>query len=470
MSNFKTSYSEEFSNESEIQVNFACLIFLMSIVGLIFVVPASIGKIAIPILAILMGLFLYIKSPTKYLMLVFWSWLLAPFVSRMIEYRLGVAQDSFRLIIATPYILNFMMIETFWNRLSIFISAEGLPFAGAATSICYSLLIGLANNYSFANISQEFLSWSSPILIGFFMLSNWTNYPKFKNATQITFILGTAVMGIYGIYQYLSPPIWDVFWWEHSENIQNASGVPESKLIRVWSTLNTPFIFSYTMSVCIMVTITKIKPIVVPILSIGVVALLLSQVRVGWIALVVALFIMFISSHPKIGAKLFNMLMFSIILIVPAILHPDLSESIFSRLDTFSAGADDFSFQERQSIYETVMAGALKQLIGKGLGTPKIIDAGIADILNTLGWFGTLIMMSSIFLVFWKFFHKLHKDSFQSISQAIPIALLVTTPLNNTFILLPGVLFWSFIGLFFAGNRYNRLISENKIVTQSSLR
>jgi hypothetical protein len=421
----------------------------------LMVVPAgNLGKIIVPVAVVATGFLLYVKNSIMYMAFTWWIWFLAPLVSRVIEYRSGIAAEDLRLIIVAPYLVSFISIEMLLKKILRFSQLGGLPFLLAGISIVYASLIGLIRGYPLVQIGQEFLSWGAPICFGFFMLVNWTRYESYKRAMQITFLWITFLIGTYGIFQFLAPLPWDVFWWENATNVKDASGIAAPKLVRVWSTLNTTFIFGYAIAACICVTLSWSRMISIPVLISGLISLLLSQVRVAWIALAITLFLFSISTHPRVSQRSLFAIIVAIILTIPLAFHPDFSEVITDRVSSLSQGEKDGSLQERQKIYEATLQQAFNP-IGKGLGAPKIIDAGAVDVISTLGLIGTFPILLSVGLAFSQLFKKIYRDSFRTILQSIAVAFFSTIAFNNIFILLPGQIFWSFIGLAFAADRYH---------------
>jgi hypothetical protein len=453
MSQFDDSVQPSSKDNTNAQL---AIIACSTLVLLFTIIPlGGIGKILIPASVISTGIFLYAKSPLLYVGFTWWVWFLAPFISRVVEYKSGSAAETFRLIILTPYILSFISVDMVLKKIVNSSRSDGLPFALAGISIFYSMAIGYVNGYSLIKIGQEFLSWSAPVCFGFFMLSNWRRYESLKKITQLTFLLITAVISIYGIIQYLEPPAWDVFWWENAENVRSASGIAVPKMVRVWSTLNTTFLFAYAMVACLGVTLTYSGIISIPILISGIISILLSQVRVSWFAIIIVFFIFMISTNPRASRHSLLVVILSVSLTIPLSAHPDFNEVIQERIATLSQGKDDVSLQERQSIYQENLPRYF-DIIGKGLGSPKIIDAGAADVLSTLGWVGTAPMMLGILLTFHRLFRFIHFDKFRTMMQAVPLGFLATLAFNNIFILLSGQIFWSFIGLALAADRYQK--------------
>ncbi len=459
MSYLSTKCLADISNKSPKGNINAVIISTFISIGLLIVIgpSGSSGKIILPAMTILIGIFLYQKQPLLYFTFTWWIWFLAPIISRIIEYKSNSPESAFRLIIATPYILSFLSIETAYRKIPAFFKKDATSFLLAFMGIAYALTIGLLNNNPKPEVAQELLSWVSPVLMGFFILSNWRRYPEFKNATQNTFLLSTLIMGSYGIYQYLVVPPWDLYWWEHAENVKNASGIAEPGLIRVWSTLNFPFTFGYVMTACISIILTRPKLIYIPIYLVGIISLLLSQVRAGWLVLGLAFTLLIISSHPKASKKILVTLILTSTLVIPFSFHPDFKSAIQERVLSVSSGGEDVSLQERQRIYSEVLDTALKEFIGKGIGSPKIIDAGVADVLTTLGWIGTMPVLIGILIAVQRLFQGLYTDRFRSMTQSLAVSMLVTLPLNNIFILLPGLIFWSCIGFACAADRYHKL-------------
>lgn len=421
---------------------------------------SSILLYAFPLGATAIGLLLYARFQVLYLGFTWWLWFLAPLVSRVVEYQNGWIDPGLRFIILAPYLVTAITFFTLFKNANRFANREGLPFILAASAILYALAIGMVRDYSITAVIQRLLSWLPAISFGFHILVNWRLYPLYRNNTLRVYYWAVLFMGAYGIFQYVVAPGWDSFWLTNAEELKLCCGWPEPYMMRVWSTLNYPFTFAYAMMVCLLLLFSRIRQEnLLPIL-LGLISLLLSQVRGAWLGGAVGFAIFFLPLKISTKIKTILSVLILVLALVLLISGTPLAEPIGDRLSTLSSIHDDGSGNERIAIYLGLLDSAIYNVVGRGMGGAPIIDAGILDVLATLGWVGTTAYVGGILLLFHSLFYKvsIHRDSFLSACRAVAVGIFVTVPLNNPFMLLPGVMFWGFGALGMAGEIHHRNI------------
>jgi O-Antigen ligase len=417
---------------------------------------SNILQIAFPVSTFFIGIFLYFRYPILYLGFNWWIWFLSPLVSRLVEYQNNLVDSGFRLIILSPYLVTICTGISFFRHIPKLYKREGLPFFLAFISLIYALLIGIAQGNSLVKVAQGILSWLPGIFLGFHLLANWQSYPAYRENTQKVFYWGVLVMGIYGVVQYMVAPDWDKFWLTNAQDLQFCCGWPEPFMIRVWSTLNYPFTFGYAMMACLLLLLGRQNLASAPAIISGLLSFLLSQVRGAWFGFTIGLIIFFLSLNSRLKFRLIATIFIIIICLIPLASSGPIVDVIASRISTLSSGQEDGSAMERQRIYAELFDIAIGEIIGKGMGGISIVDAGLIDILNTLGWFGLLFYGVGIYLLFYRLFiyAEARFDPFMNASRSIVASIFVTIPFNNSTILLPGVLFWGFGGMVLAADRY----------------
>ncbi len=429
-----------------IPVSFCLLIQFSSILQLLF-----------PTGALAVGAFLYFRYPILYLGFNWWVWFLSPFVSRLVEYQNGITDPGMRFIILSPYLVTLLTAITFFKQLPRLLQKGGLPFILAFTSISYALFIGFAQSNPVPQIIQGLLSWLPGIFLGTHLMVNWQDYPQFRKNTQRVFLWGILVMGIYGVYQYIVAPEWDKFWLRNAEDLQLCCGWPEPLQLRVWSTLNYPFTFAYAMMACLLIVFGSRSPLAVPSIVVGFLAFLLTQVRGAWVGWLVGLMSFFTVLKSGLQVRLIVTFFAIAIFLIPLVTMTPISDGVVERLLTLSNVKGDHSANERQAIYAQLVNQALSELLGRGMGGQAIIDAGILDVIATLGWVGFAFYACAIFLMISTLsrYTEIRIDPFMSAARSILPSILVTLPFNNALVLLPGVLFWSFSGMTMAAHKYH---------------
>ncbi|PZV18482.1 MAG: glucose-6-phosphate isomerase [Leptolyngbya sp.] len=433
---------------------------------------SSILQVVFPAGALTVGVFLYLRYPILYLGFNWWVWFLSPFISRLVEYQNGIINPGMRFIILTPYLVTMLTAVTFFKQLPRLHQQGGTPFILAFVSISYAFLMGIVKGNPIPQVIQGILSWLPGIFLGVHLMVNWQDYPKFQKNTQRVFVWAILIMGIYGIYQYLVAPEWDKFWLANAEDLQLCCGWPEPQQIRVWSTLNFPFTFAYAMMACLLISIGSRGSLILPSVVIGGLSFLLSQVRGAWIGWLIGMFSFWVTLKPNLKIRVIMIFLIIGVFLVPIVISTPLAEPIIVRLQSFSDTEGDTSANERQEIYAQLLNNVLSEFLGRGMGGKGIVDAGVLDIIATLGWLGLAPYLSGIVLISFTLYsyQEIRFDPFMNASRAILPSILITLPFNNALVLLPGILFWGFSGMTIAGHKYYRyqnLLPIQKTVSES---
>lgn len=457
-------------------VSFCTLIRAGSLLRLFF--PA--GTFAVAVL-------LYRRYPLLYVGFTWWIWFLAPLISRLVEFQSGANPQARQMIIVAPYLMTSLTLTTFLPDLPKMHRQGGLPFVLAFCSVMYSFLIAVvrlvcidkelyvgvdpaALPYTPMKIAVGLLSWVPQIAFGYYLFKNWRNYPSFSQNIQRTFCWGVLVTGIYGVVQYVVAPPWDVYWWNNSPEMQLSSGWPEPFMLRVWSTSNTVWTFASLMMAGLLLLFSNRRPTTqVPSAIAGFLSFLLSQVRSAWVAWVVGVLAFMVSLKPQLQIRFLVTILVIGLCVVPLTTIEPFSEVISSRVESLSNLQQDQSLSERSEIYATSVKEAVSEVLGKGLGGSKIVDAGILDVLNTFGWFGIIPYMGGIILLLFTLFQysEVRFDSFMNSARAISISVFTLLPWTNTLLLIHGMLFWAFAGITMAAHTYHQHQRKRAVVTDN---
>lgn len=412
--------------------------------------------LAFPVGSFAVAVFLYLRHPIFYVSFTWWVWFLSPLLSRIVEYQNNLTTPGLRLIILSPYLVTMLTSISFFRYLPKVYRQDGLPFFLAFIGLLYAFLIGLVNGNPVVGVIQTLMSWLPAIFFGFHLSVNWPDYPSYRQNIQRTFCWGVLVMGVYGVVQYLVAPEWDRFWLRNSKELLLCCGWPEPLMIRVWSTLNYPFGFAYVMMASLLLLLSNQGALRVPAAIAGYLAFLLSVVRAAWGGWLVGFVFFFTAIKAHFQVRLLIIILIISICIYPLTTIPPFSAVIGSRFQSLSNVKEDRSFNERSEIYTQNIDKAVSEVIGRGLGGEKLNDAGILEVLFTLGWFGFIPYMGGVFLLLFSLFQytEVRFDNFMNAARAGSLSILVTLPATNTLILLPGVTFWGFAGMVMAAHKY----------------
>jgi hypothetical protein len=411
-------------------------------------------NIAFPAGALLVGTFLYLRYPILYIGFTWWIWFLTAFVRRLADYQSGYTEPSPLLL--APYLVTALTLFTVFQRLPKARSEGGLPFVLPLVGISYGFLIGLINGSPFA-ATRGLLDWLTPLTFGFHLLVNWRNFPSYYQNLQRTFVWGTLVMGVYGIYQYVVAPEWDRLWLINSGMTSSqGSPIPLPFGVRVFSTMNSQEPFAAVIVAGLILLFNKPGVLNLFASGAGYLAFLLSLVRSAWIGWLVGLLTLGSSLKAENQIRLAITILTMALIIVPLTTLEPFSTTINKRIQTLSNVQEDGSYKERTEFLSIASDHAFTNLLGDGINGQSYDSALLSSFLN-LGWLGTMCYFSGMLSLILKLFQDSEGSSnfFTGTARAIVVSCLVRIPANGTSILgVGGLLLWGFLALNLASKKY----------------
>ena len=424
----------------------------------------SILRLLFPLGSLGVGLFLFGKYPTMYVSFTWWLWFITPWLRRVIDYRSG--WDGSGIILTAPFLVTLITLITFIQYLPRSYRMGGLPLAIAIVGVIYGFLIGMVKNPLLVSL-RALLDWLTPVVFGFHLFVNWRSYPKYRQILQTTFMWGLLVTGIYGIVQYLVAPEWDRFWIVQTRLLTN--GTPEPLGIRVFSTMNSPGPFANVVLAGLLILLTNDNFLRVPASVVGYLAFLLSLVRSAWIGWFIGLLSLLSSLKPRLQMQLCVTIIVMALCVVPLATIEPFAEIIGNRLESLTNAKKDVSFNERSALYERNIAIAFSNGLGNGIGSKYFVnekgllqelnlDSGILDLFYTLGWFGAVPYFGGVILAVFNLLMsaEARSDAFASAARAITLGILFQMLFGNVMLALSGMIFWAFLGIGMAANKYHQ--------------
>ncbi|MBW4664109.1 MAG: hypothetical protein KME01_07915 [Chroococcus sp. CMT-3BRIN-NPC107] len=434
----------------------------------------SILRLLFPLGSLLVGLLLYGKYPTLYLGFTWWLWFVTPWLRRVIDYRSG--WDGSGIILTAPFLVTLITIITFVRYLPRSYRLGALPLAIAVAGVIYGFLIGIVKNPLVVSL-RSLLDWLTPIVFAFHLFVSWRNYPKYRQTLQSTFVWGLLITGTYGIVQYLIAPEWDRFWIVQTKLLTN--GIPEPLGIRVFSTMNSPNPFANVLLAGLLILLTSDSFLNIPASAVAYLSFLLSLVRSVWLGWFIGLLSLLSSLKPRLQMQLFITILIMALCVVPLTTIEPFAEIINSRLESFTNLKRDTSFNERSQLYQENINLALSSGLGNGIGSKYFVnekgllqevtlDSGILDVFFTLGWFGAIPYLGSVIMAMFNLLTNTEgrADGFSRAARAISVGVIVQMLFGNVVLALPGMVFWSFLGIGMAANKYHqheRLLNKKSV-------
>jgi hypothetical protein len=418
----------------------------------------KIMNLLFPFASFAVGLYLYFRAPILYNGFTWWIWFLVAFIRRIADFRSGYTDSSPMLL--APFLVTGISLITVYKYLPRARQLGALPFATAMAGTLYGYLIGLINIPSAFTVTREFLDWLPPVAFGFHLLANWRDFPKYYKNTQRVFVYGTLVTGLYGVYQYVANPGWDVLWMLNSgqgiadgydsNNSANTFG------IRVFSTMQSVEPFSAFMAAGLLMLFADRGYLRFPIALSGYLAFLLSMARSAWMGWFGGVIVMVGSLKAKYQMRLFAIIIAMTLLIVPVVTLGPFSEKLAIRFQTLSNVKEDNSFSARQELLAATFEKNLFNVLGSGIGLGNS-DSAILSMLYSLGWIGVIGYVGGLIVLLFQLFQNAAGGSnlFISTARAIIATCLIRLPVNGTAVTgVGGVILWGFLGMTIASKHY----------------
>ena len=463
-----TQSSEFVKNTSkEKQAWFAIWVF----VGLISLpLAVGIGAPLVPIFptgAVVLGLFLYFRTPHLYIGYVWWMLFLSNLIRRLIDYRAGyLTPGPWGL---TAVLVASISLLTVGRYLPVIHRRGGLPFVLTLSGIGYAFLVGVYR-HPLESMVNGTLDWVCPVACAFHIFVHWRDYPKMKQVILKTVLWGVLFMGVYGILQYIFAPPWEQFWLENTG--ATSFGSPEPFSIRVASSTGSPQAFATIMLAgLIIILCDAANPISYVASGFGYLSFILSMARSVWLSAAITIPLFLLSLKPSHQIRMFvvGAVIFSIVAITLLSWEP-VYEKFYLRFETFLNLDDDISFQARRSGYSALWSLAIIQFFGQGIGFSLknsgtalgANDGSLFPLLFTFGWLGLGFYLTGFSILFMKLLQipDARADLFIGACRIVVLCIIFQSSLNSVFGGSFGLILWSFLGIGLAGHKYRLLKAQ----------
>lgn len=291
-----------------------------------------------------------------------------------------------------------------------------------------------------------------------------------RNAQSILWL--AVITGIYGIYQYISPPPWDVYWAQQA-NVESGQGVTAAFNFRIFGTLTSTGPLSNFLDFAIMLNVPRLRPsrwwiglMLVP----PVIALVLTEVRAEWLALGLGIFVFSILSPRRTsilvtlgGVALAFVLIGSVLLTIVSSEGANTTVyNLTKRISTFGAIGNDASAMSRQDQTDEAVSEGMSEPLGQGLGASggstklagaagAAIDNGFAARFFEMGFIGFILyelaLLTGMFMSFRKYRQfirggNLAAANYVAMAVAAQVVLFITEIDADHHSAFAGLFFW----------------------------
>jgi hypothetical protein len=414
-------------------------------------------RIAVPIVAAFIGWLLYSSRPVGYVSYSLWVWFLTPFIRRVVDWHFGFSEPN--LILLAPFLVSGISILALMPSTQRHKERIPVAFVLCGFAIFYGFIVGMLLHPS-AETFFGLVNWLCPMLFGLHLYLNWPKYEQYKAIITRTFVLALLILGLYGNYQFFSPPTWDRYWLENVK--ADSFGRPEPLEVRVWSTMNSPGPFANTMMAGLLLLLVTRVPLKLPSAIAGYLSLLLSVVRTAWLSWIVGFLLILKNANPRTIVRVILSMFFLLACLVPLANDPRVAMVIGDRFGTFTDLSHDASFGARIDMYKILIHDAINSPFGLGLRNLEVsrdmaVDSGILTLIFSVGWLGAALFLAGVVSLFlWGERSTDKNDEFCRAAKAIAFAILAQLIAGDVFVNVTGAIFWIFAGMYMAASPYHR--------------
>jgi hypothetical protein len=413
-------------------------------------------RAALPAVATIIGLVLYLTRPILYVQYSLWVWFLTPLVRRIVDWHFGYMDPN--AVLLTPFLVAGISGLTVIRPNQRLDTRVPMGFVLCGMAVVYGFIVGMILHPS-AETVFGLLNWLCPLLFGLHIYLNWERYEEYRAAITRTFLWGVLILGLYGIYQYFLPPEWDRYWLINASlnSLAPSFGQPESLLVRVWSTLNAPGPFANTMMVGLLSLFVVQSPLKVPAAAVGSLSFLLSGVRTAWISWILGLIWFLKRTKPHSSIRIILSLVVLLACLLAFANDTTLAPAVVDRLKTFTDLNHDESFGARVEMYRVLLNDAFENPFGHGLKNLETarnipVDSGILVMIFSLGWLGIGLFAVGIFTFFFRPESRQgNDDDFTAVANALMVAIVAQVIGGNIFVNVTGALFWVSVAMHSSG-------------------
>ena len=361
-----------------------------------------------PALTALIAGWLFLRGrPGPYLAFCLWLFLLTPFVRRVVDGHAGYAKAN--VLMLAPY------LAMGWSSLQaprFFMSARSpiqAPMFGVFLAIFYGFLLAVAHGRWLAGVI-DLLRWIVPPLFACYIMVNARRWQEMTRHLKALALVGLPLISLYGVYQYVAPPLWDIRWMLDSR--MGAIGYPVPFEVRVFGPLNSPASLAFYLVALSLICLSAGGRLRWVSVAAGGLALALTVFRTAWLTFGLGLALMFVFGSSRMRTSLLVLAAAAMLLTQLTeltLMNPRLEKTVVGRFETFSTIGQDKSLNERWSSYRQFVDELTDRPFGDGVGianaaanfntNSRVIDGEPIEIFLSLGIIGGALYMGMIAII-----------------------------------------------------------------------
>jgi hypothetical protein len=334
----------------------------------------------------------------SYLTFCLWLLVLTPLVRRVVDAEVGFAKVN--VLMLAPYLAAAWAAPLALR----FFAASGRPGQGPMlvvfATVFYGFLLALADGRLFPG-TLDLLRWAVPPLLTCWFVAERRHWQAICLEVRAWALLALPLLSLYGLYQFVAPPRWDVLWMLNGG--MSSIGRPQPFEIRVFGSMNSPASLAYYLEALILLTLAQTPKVRWLNAGLGLGALAVTLVRSAWLGLTVGLLLLLVRAPLRVRAASVTIVLGALTLSPLALTNPQVERVISQRVQTFSNLGGDKSFSDRKRDYSESILEITRDPWGQGLGIAnvaanytehrRVVDGGPIEIFLSLG-----LMCGSLYL------------------------------------------------------------------------
>jgi len=316
-------------------------------------------------------------------------WVFSPELRRFIDWQSSFHKLSLLSVLPLAGMLpGLLLLAPRWKRLGPLYRLAVAIWLG---TLAYAFFIGFFSG-SRVSALYDAVIFSFPLLAGVFLAVADDDlagtYERFSGAL----LWLAAISSLYGIYQYVSPPPWDVYWVQNSGLVSTGQPVPFG--LRAFGTLNAYAAFAHFLSFTLVINLPRLRlgrPLVAVLFVPCAIALILTLDRTAWLSFSAGtlLYVVFSPQRRNALVAIGSAALFCAVIATGLIFTikgaSDAVSDIQQRFSTLGNLSDDYSLQSRELQTDEAYHQGFEEPLGQGLGSVGTAAvASNAEATNTL--------------------------------------------------------------------------------------
>lgn len=379
-------------------------------------------------------------------------------IRRLVDLQAG--WDPSNPVLLTPYLTSLLTVFSLVRYWALPRPRLIGPLLVVLGCIAYGVLIAALNGRLFGALVDA-LKWSVGPLVAVHVLAERERLPEIRRVVENVLIAAAPAMGLYGVAQFIDPPLWDVQWATYAtqELGFTSIGQPEPFSLRVFSTMNSPGSLAAVLLAGLVFALKRPLPIALPAVACIAAGLALAQYRTMWGAAALAVLLLALTRPGALRLRNVAAAAGLLLVVSSAAIVPQMWEALTERFSSIGQLSDDESGQDRLRQYGAVATSSNNLVIGEGLALTGAsrrldgkaivaIDSAVLEAWIAFGLFGALAFFGAILTLVVRLFTLPSEVASRiDFERVIVLATFIQLPMGSVHVGESGYLAWLCAGI-----------------------